>query len=108
MGMAVFGFGFDQGGQPAGSETLARAWKPYIDVCLDLFGPERCMFESNFPVDKQSCGYTELWNAFKIASAALSPDERRALFHDTAARSEERRVGKECVSTCRSRWAPYH
>lgn len=86
MGMAVFGFGFEQGLQPAGSEALARAWKPYIDVCLDLFGPERCMFESNFPVDKQSCGYGELWNAFKIASAALSPDERKALFHDTAAR----------------------
>ncbi len=86
MGMAVFGFGFERGERPAGSEALVRAWKPYVDVCVDLFGPERCMFESNFPVDKQSCGYTELWNAFKIASAAFSPDERRALFHAPAAR----------------------
>jgi len=87
MGMAVFGFGFEHGERPAASQVLARAWQPYIDTCLELFGPERCMFESNFPVDRQSCGYAELWNAFKIATASLSAGERRALFHDTAART---------------------
>ncbi len=86
MGMAVSGFGFEQRERPAGSADLVAAWKPYIDVCIDLFGPERCMFESNFPVDKQSCGYTELWNAFKLATTALSPDERQALFSGTASR----------------------
>jgi L-fuconolactonase len=86
MGMAVFGFGFEQRKRPASSADLVRAWKPYIDVCIDLFGPERCMFESNFPVDKQSCGYTELWNAFKLATATLSTDERQALFNGTASR----------------------
>jgi len=87
MGMPLFGFGFEHGERPADSQSLARAWGPFIDVCLECFGPDRCMFESNFPVDKQSCGYTELWNAFKIASASLSADERKALFHDTAART---------------------
>jgi predicted TIM-barrel fold metal-dependent hydrolase len=65
---------------------------------LSIFGPIRrhfalkrhrawCMFESNFPVDKQSCGYTELWNAFKLATASLSPGERRDLFYRTACRA---------------------
>ncbi len=86
MGMAVFGFGFEAGRMPAGSRELAAAWQPFIDTCIDAFGPERCMFESNFPVDKQSCGYTQLWNAFKLSSRALSPDERAHLFFRTACR----------------------
>ncbi|MBK9609779.1 MAG: amidohydrolase family protein [Betaproteobacteria bacterium] len=86
MGMPVFGFGFEDRERPAGSAELAQAWQPLIDVCIDAFGTRRCMFESNFPVDQQSCGYIELWNAFKLASRALSPDERSDLFYRTACR----------------------
>ncbi|HSV83778.1 MAG TPA: amidohydrolase family protein [Ramlibacter sp.] len=87
MGMPIFGFGFEGQDRPARSETLARAWQPFIDTCVDAFGTGRCMFESNFPVDKQSCGYVELWNAFKLATRAFSADERSDLFHRTACRA---------------------
>jgi predicted TIM-barrel fold metal-dependent hydrolase len=86
LGMRLFGFGFHEGEEPPGSKRLAEAWRPYIETCVEAFGPERCMFESNFPVDKASCGYTELWNAFKRITAGWAPGERAALFHDTAAR----------------------
>ena len=65
LGMTSFGFDFHLRDAPPSSQELAAAWKPYIETCIELFGPDRCMFESNFPPDKQSCGYTELWNAFK-------------------------------------------
>jgi predicted TIM-barrel fold metal-dependent hydrolase len=84
MGMPVFGFGFEHRQRPATSVELAQAWQPLIDVCLDAFGTKRCMFESNFPVDHQSCGYTELWNAFKLATRGMSSEERGDLFHRTA------------------------
>jgi predicted TIM-barrel fold metal-dependent hydrolase len=87
MGMLLFGFGFESADRPATSAELAKAWQPYIDVCIDAFGPARCMFESNFPVDKQSCGYAEIWNAFKIATRGLSADERADLFYRSACRT---------------------
>jgi L-fuconolactonase len=87
MGMAVFGFGFEHEARPASSPALADAWKPYIDTCIEFFGPERCMFESNFPVDKQSASYTSVWNAFKRCTADLSLDERCELFFGTACRT---------------------
>ncbi len=87
MGMLLFGFEFETAEQPPRSAELLQPWKPYIDVCIDAFGPQRCMFESNFPVDKQTCGYTELWNVFKLASRALSADERAELFFRTACRT---------------------
>lgn len=87
MAMPMFGFGFEAGPTPAISAALAQSWQPYIDVCIEAFGPERCMFESNFPVDKQSCSYTALWNAFKLVSRNLSQDERRQLFYRTACRA---------------------
>ncbi|MBB3014090.1 amidohydrolase family protein [Cupriavidus alkaliphilus] len=86
MGMPVFGFGFEHRTQPPTSTELAQAWRPLIEVVLEAFGTQRCMFESNFPVDRQSCGYTELWNAFKLATRSLSPSERGDLFHRTACR----------------------
>lgn len=86
LGMPVFGLGFEHADRPPASDALARAWQPLIDACLDTFGAGRCMLESNFPVDKQSCGYTVLWNALKIATRALSHDERAALFAGTARR----------------------
>ena len=57
---------------PPSSEDLAAAWRQYIEPCIEAFGVDRCMFESNFPPDKQSGGYTELWNAFKRITANAS------------------------------------
>lgn len=67
------------------SATLADDWRPYIETCIDAFGVDRCMFESNFPVDSSTCRYGALWNAFKRISAACSEDEKTALFSRTAA-----------------------
>lgn len=86
FGMPVFGFGCEHHDRPTPSARLAQAWTPLIETCIEAFGPSRCMFEGNFPVDKQSCGYTELWNAFKLATRSLSSDERSDLFHRTACR----------------------
>jgi L-fuconolactonase len=86
LGMLVYGFGFEHGALPPDAARLARGWKPYIDECIAAFGTRRCMFEGNFPVDKQSCGYTEMWNAYKLATRDFSADERRDLFGATACR----------------------
>ncbi|MBB3014065.1 amidohydrolase family protein [Cupriavidus alkaliphilus] len=86
LGMPVLGFGFEYADGPASSDVLAQAWRPYFETCVNAFGPARCMFESNFPVDKQSCSYTALWNAFKRATADCAEDERRDLFYRTACR----------------------
>ena len=68
----------------APSEQLAREWGPYIEACIEAFGPERCMFESNFPVDMGACDYPTLWNAFKRIAAGYSAGEKAALFSGTA------------------------
>ncbi|WFU62633.1 amidohydrolase family protein [Bradyrhizobium brasilense] len=84
MGMIMFGFGFEHSQRPPTAFELAPEWQPYIETCLEAFGTNRCMFESNFPEDKQSCSYVELWNAFKLATRKMSDDERRDLFYRTA------------------------
>ena len=71
---------------PAPSSQLAAEWKPYIETCIEAFGAERCMFESNFPVDLGSCSYAVLWNAFKVIAAGYSADEKAALFSGAASR----------------------
>ena len=86
LGMTSFGFDFHFRDAPPSSQELAAAWKPYIETCIELFGPDRCMFESNFPPDKQSCGYSELWNAFKRITSGASAAEKTALYSGTAAR----------------------
>ena len=65
---------------------LAKAWQPYIESCIELFGANRCMFESNFPVDRWGADYPTLWNAFKRIAAGASADEKADLFAGTAAR----------------------
>jgi L-fuconolactonase len=85
VGMPVYGFGFEGSTRPRSTE-LADAWRPYVHTAIELFGPERCMFESNFPVDKQSFSYDALWNAFKLLTAEVSGDERALLFSGTARR----------------------
>ena len=69
-----------------GSEELAAMWRPYIDTCIDAFGPGRAMFESNYPVDYWGADYAVLWNAFKRLAAGASDDEKAALFAGNAAR----------------------
>ncbi|MFZ3234895.1 MAG: amidohydrolase family protein [Stellaceae bacterium] len=86
VGMTSFGFDFPEREMPPSSEELAAAWRQYIEPCIEAFGAERSMFESNFPPDKQSCGYTELWNAFKRISSGASATEKKALYSGTAAR----------------------
>jgi len=61
-------------------------WRPYIETCIEAFGPARAMFESNFPVDKGSGSYQVFWNAFKRIAAGCSADEKTALFSGTASR----------------------
>ena len=86
LGMRLFGFTFQNEAMAPSSEQIAPAWRPYVEGCIEAFGPSRCMFESNFPVDKGSCSYGVLWNAFKRLSTGYSADERAALFRGTAAR----------------------
>jgi len=85
LAMRFSGFAFDRRPEPPSSETLAATWAPYILECIERFGSSRCMFESNFPVDKASCSYPTLWNAYKRLAGGASPSERSALFFDTAA-----------------------
>ena len=84
--MTMSGFGWHKRAAPPGSSELADAMGPYHRACIEQFGADRCMFESNFPVDQASCSYTVLWNAFKLQTREYSQAERAALFHDTAAR----------------------
>ena len=85
-GMPRFGYGWHSRGVPIGSEELAEAMAPWMNHCIEQFGPDRCMFESNFPPDKVSFSYNVMYNAFKILSKDYSDTERAAMFHDTAAR----------------------
>jgi predicted TIM-barrel fold metal-dependent hydrolase len=87
LGMPYLGFGFEQRTVPAGSEELAAAWAPYFAQCIETFGPERCMFESNFPPDRASVDFPILWNAFKRFAARYSVQEKAALFSGTAAKA---------------------
>jgi len=84
--MPINGFGFHRRERPATSAELVEATREFHLHAIDCFGPDRCMFESNFPVDKASCSYHVLWNAFKRLTAGFAARERAALFHDTAAR----------------------
>ncbi len=84
--MPINGFGFHKRETPATSDELVAATRDYYLHMIDCFGPDRCMFESNFPVDKQSCSYQVLYNSFKKIAAGCSDTEKAALFHDTAVR----------------------
>lgn len=84
LAMVFPGFPSFMSDPPATSVELAAEWKPYIETCIEAFGVERCMFESNFPVDIGSCTYDVLWNAFKVLAKGYSPAEKTALFSGTA------------------------
>ncbi|MEI5995843.1 amidohydrolase family protein [Paraburkholderia bengalensis] len=85
FGMPLFGFDFERDAVPPDSASIAEKLRPYVETCIDVFSASRCMFESNFPVDKGSFGYGVMWNAYKRLAAGASDAEKRALFHDTAA-----------------------
>ncbi|HIB11617.1 MAG TPA: amidohydrolase [Dehalococcoidia bacterium] len=86
LGMPRIGFGWHGREVPIGSEELAEAMSPWLTYCIEQFGPNRCMFESNFPPDKVSFSYNVMYNAFKIMSGSYSSTERAAMLHDTAVR----------------------
>lgn len=87
-GLAMVFPGFDSYlAEPrASSATLAAEWRPYVEACIQAFGPARCMFESNFPVDFASCPYDTLWNAFKILAQGYRAEEKTDLFAGAARR----------------------
>ena len=87
LGMPNYGNSWHEQDAPPGSIELADTMAPYFQHCIDQFGVDRCMFESNFPIDKISYSYNVMWNAFKRVSESFSPHERAALFHDTAAKA---------------------
>ena len=86
LGILPFNFGWNKRTDQPKSDELANVMAPYFNWCIDCFGTNRCMFESNFPEDKISYSYNSIWNAFKLITRDFSPGERAALFHDTAAR----------------------
>lgn len=92
VGRPRTGFDWRTRTTPIGSEEPAASMTPWIACCIEPFGPGRCMFESNFPVDKVSFSYGVMWNAFKRLSQGHSGGERAAMFHDTAARVYRVRV----------------
>jgi predicted TIM-barrel fold metal-dependent hydrolase len=94
LAMHLLGWDFHSRPLPPSSEELAQAWRPYVETCIEAFGVQRCMFESNFPVDKGTCSYRHLWNAFKRITKTYSADERTALFSGTAAKVYRLNLGE--------------
>jgi len=86
INMELNGFGWHEQAAPPTSQVLMEATRPYYEHTIDVFGPDRCMFESNFPVDMVTCSYHLLWNSFKCLTAAYTAPEKAKLFHDTATR----------------------
>lgn len=86
LNMEVNGFGWHKKLRPPSSEEVLHATRHYYEFALEQFGVDRCMFESNYPVDKLSCSYNVVWNVFKRLTAGYTADEKAKLFHDNAAR----------------------
>lgn len=86
VGMTRFGTGWEDRERPPTSDEVVDRWGDLLRWTIDTFGPDRCMFESNYPVDGETVGYAVLWNAFKKASAGYEPGERADLFAGTARR----------------------
>ncbi|MBR0653644.1 amidohydrolase family protein [Plastoroseomonas arctica] len=85
LGMRLPGFGLEEGAIAPSSEMLVDAWRPWMEGAIELFGTARCMFESNFPVDKGGFGYAVGWNAFKRLAAGAGADDKADLFWRSAA-----------------------
>jgi predicted TIM-barrel fold metal-dependent hydrolase len=86
LGQRYYGLDFDKRSEPPSSDTLANAFRPYFETCIEAFGPSRSMFESNFPVDKVAYSYPVFWNACKLIAKNASNAEKTDLFAGTAVR----------------------
>ncbi len=86
LAMPDNGFGWHTAERPPTSDEFVEAQRRYYLHAIEQFGPGRCMFESNFPVDRRSLSYRVVWNGFKKMIADFSPDERDAMLRGTAAR----------------------
>lgn len=86
FGLPFWGFGFEQRVDPIGYLELAQAWRPFVERAIDAFGPNRCMMESDYPIDSRSAGFVPLWNALKHIASGYSSEEKAALFYQTASR----------------------
>ena len=86
LNMEVNGFDWHKNPKPPTSEELCEATRPFFEYTIEQFGPERCLFESNFPVDKLSCSYIVCWNSFKRLTANYSSNEKALMYHDVAKR----------------------
>ena len=93
LAMRLLGYDFHERPLPPSSEELAAAWRPYVETCIEAFGPERSMVESNFPPDKGQCSYQVIFNAFKRITASYSEAEKTALFAKTATDSYRLKLG---------------
>ena len=86
MMMRLAAYDYGKAPRPPTSAELADLWRPYVEPCIELFGPDRCMVESNFPVEKMGIGYGPLWNVFKRITANASDSEKAAIYSETAKR----------------------
>ena len=86
IGMTRLGAVTNADGSPPRSDQLVAQWGDLLRFAIDTFGPTRCLFESNFPVDGETTPYGVLWNAFKTVTADYTPDERADLFAGTSRR----------------------
>jgi L-fuconolactonase len=87
FGMPLDGYAWHERSAPPSSEEIATTMAPYYNHCIQAFGADHCMFESNFPVDKNSTSYTVLWNVFKRVASGYSASEKALLFRDSARRA---------------------
>ena len=86
LGMLYSGWDFHLQDMPPSSQALCAKWRPYVEACIEVLGPAKCMMEASFPADKQSCGYGVAWNTLKRITHGYSASEKAALYRDTAAR----------------------
>jgi len=86
LGLPFWGFGLEERSDPVGYQELATLWRPSVETAIEAFGPQRCMMESNYPIDSRSAGFVPLWNALKHIVRGASAQDKAALFHGTATR----------------------
>ena len=93
LAMCLLGYDFHLRPKPPSSEEAAAAWRPYMETCIEAFGADRAMFDSNFPPDKGQCSYQVIFNAFKRLAAQYSEAEKSALFSGTATEFYKLKLG---------------
>jgi L-fuconolactonase len=98
FGLPFWGFGLEHRDDPIGYRELADLWRPWVETAVELFGPSRCMAESNYPPDRRSCGYVPLWNALKSIVSGMSETEKSDFFWRTAARVHQIEVPEHLIA----------